>query len=144
VSDAARAAAAGLIESGRVEDPLAARAELRPVPVESPERTTVGWLVGLVVDDRLLGFVQLDDELRFRRYASFRPEARPAAKDWLDAATVLERARSRAQPGEELAAPFLGYDSSPDRVAWVVGATSPDGRERTLMVAGTEVFEGSR
>jgi hypothetical protein len=135
----AREAAARLIESGLVDEPFAADAELHPIPIESPDRTRVGWLVGLVVGDRLVGFVQLDEQLRFRRYASFARET--PAKDWLDPETVLERARAHAKPGEQLATPFLSYDSSPDRIAWLVKATGRDGTERTLLVAGTEVFE---
>jgi hypothetical protein len=135
----ARDVAARLIESGLVDEPLAAEAELHAVPIESPDRTRVGWLVGLVVGDRLIGFVQLDEELRFRRYASFARET--PANDWLDPETVLARAGAHSRPGEQLATPFLGYDANPDRVAWVVKATGSEGKERTLLVAGTEVIE---
>jgi hypothetical protein len=142
----ARDAAARLIDSGVIEEPAAQRACLEVIPIESLERETVGWLVGLVIGDRLLGFVQLDDALRFRRYASFAATesglaGSPQAEDWLDRSTVLARARSKAQPNEFLSPPFLGYDSSPDRVAWIVRAVAADGNERILLVAGKEVIE---
>lgn len=141
----AREAARQALESGVADEPLAEGAELRPVAVETPERTPAGWVVGVVVGDRLAGFVQLDAGLRFRRYASFARaaglEGSPSADDWLDRDTVLARARERLWPGESVADLYLGYDRSPDRVAWIVRVAGPEGEERTLLVAGEDVSE---
>lgn len=136
----AREVVASLIESGLIEDADAREAELHAVPITSPQGSAAGWFVGLVMGTRLIGFAQLEEDLRFRRYSSFRGHE-PAATDWLDAATVIGRAREWLEPEHDLHPPYLGYDVSPDRLAWVVTAIRSDGSERRLLVAGDEVFE---
>jgi hypothetical protein len=136
----ARQVVASLIKSGLIEDTDARAAELRAVPIASPQGSAAGWFVGLVMGDRLIGFAQLEEDLRFRRFSSFRGHE-PAATDWLDAGTVIDRAREWLEPEHDLCQPYLGYDVSPDRLAWVVTAVAPDGSERRLLVAGNEVFE---
>jgi len=136
----AREVVASLIKTGLIEDADARAAELRAVPIASPQGSAAGWFVGLVMGDRLIGFAQLEEDLRFRRYSSFRGHE-PAATDWLDASTVIDRAREWLEPEHDLRPPHLGYDVNPDRLAWVVTAIGPDGTEHRLLVAGNEVFE---
>ena len=141
----ARDAARRVLESGAADEPVAEHAELRPVVVETPERTPAGWLVGVVVGEKLAGFVQLDADLGFRRYASFARaaglEGSPRADDWLDRETVLARARGKLRPGETVADLHLGYHTSLDRVGWLVHTGGPGGEARTLLVAGEDVSE---
>lgn len=131
---------AKLIDSELIREPRAREAELRPVQVTTPEGEPAGWFVALVIDERLIGFAQLDDALRFRRYSSF-AGAEPRAGAWLESSVVLSRAREKAGADLDLGQPFLSFDASPDRIAWVVPATAPDGSGRRLFVAGDEVFE---
>ncbi len=136
----AREVVASLVESGFITEPRAGDAELRVVRITSPDGAPAGWFVALVVADRLIGFVQLDEALRFRRYSSFAGK-KPAAPDWLEAGVVLSRARKRAAQTDTLGEPRLSYDRSPDRLAWVVPATGSDGIGRRIFVVGREVFE---
>lgn len=136
----ARQLVARLIETEFIPEPRARDAELRAVQVTTPEGEPAGWFVALVIDDRLIGFAQLDEALRFRRYSTF-AGAEPRAQDWLESSVVLSRARKGAAGDLDLGEPFLSFDMSPDRLAWVVPATAPDGTGRRLFVAGDEVFE---
>ena len=137
---AARRVVGDLIEAGSITEPRARDAELHAVRIASPDGTPLGWFVALVIDERLIGFAQLDGALRLRRYSSFAGRE-PAARDWLDAAAVLSRARERTGPDLDLGEPFLSFDASPDRIAWLVPAIGHDGTRRRIFVAGGEVFE---
>ena len=138
----ARGVVAELIDTGFIAEPGVLDAVLRAMPIVAPDGTPAGWFVALVIDERLVGFAQLDEALRFQRYSSFAGHE-PAARDWLEASVVLARAREQAGPDLDLGQPFLSYDANPDRIAWVVPATESDGTKRQLFVAGDEVFERS-
>jgi len=121
---------------------------LDPLRIRSPGGAPAGWVVPIGLGDALLGFIQLRDDGAFHRYASFQRNPTTAAgcppiATWLDEATVLARARAFARPDEALDSPTLAYDHSPDRVAWAVRATSPDGARRIVFVAGTAVWAAS-
>lgn len=136
----ARQLVADLIEKEFIQEPRARDAELRAIQITAPDGAPAGWFVALVTGERLIGFAQLDEALRFRRYSSF-AGAEPPARDWLESSVVLSRARKRAGANLDLGQPFLSFDASPDRIAWVVPATGPDGTGRRVFVAGDEVFE---
>ncbi len=150
-SDEARRVAEWALASGQADDALAAAQGrlLEPVPIRSPGGGAAGWIVPIGLGRTLLGYVQLDEACRFHRYASFRRstgtnEEGPTVAEWLDAVTITKRARSLAEPGETLGAPELTYDRSPDRLAWAVRASRPDGGQRTIYVAGTAVWGPGR
>lgn len=142
----AREAAARVLASGLVRTPAGEGSVLEPLPVRTPDGLEIaGWFVGIAAGDRLAGFLQLAADRTFRRYSSFQRhppalEGTPPVADWLDQKRILERARSRAEPGERLAEPFLAFDQSPDRLAWAVKATDPEGRESTIYVAGEYAY----
>lgn len=138
----ARRLVASLIDSGFISDPRARDADLQAVRITAPDGMPAGWFVALVLDERLVGFAQLGEALRFRRYSSFAGRE-PAARDWLESSVVLARAREQTGADLDLGQPFLSYDMDPDRIAWVVPATDFDGTERRFLVAGGEVFERS-
>jgi hypothetical protein len=147
-SDEARQAAERALASGQADDPIAVAEGrlLDPVRIRSPDGGAAGWIVPIGREDTLLGFVQVDESGRFRRYASLRRgtganEPAPKAADWLDTATIIRRAATLVEPGETPGAPELSYDRNPDRLAWVVRATRTDGRYRTIYVTGTAVWE---
>jgi hypothetical protein len=142
----ARRVAVEVLNTGRAGDQFTrSRGRvLDPVPVRTLDGAAAGWFVGIEFDGRLLGFVQLDTDGRFRRYASFqrRPgsaEGCPLARDWLDPAAILQQARTLADPEDRLESPMLSFDRSPDRLAWAVRSTS-HGREKTILVAGTYAY----
>ena len=136
----ARAAALDALARGLAVEPRAAEAALTPQVLESPDRRPAGWVVWLVAGGKALGFVQLDDRLVFRRYASF-GERPPPAGEWLEPDAAIARARERLVPGEEIEESFLSFDAHPDRIAWLVAASGAEGRRRTFLVAGTAVSE---
>jgi hypothetical protein len=136
----ARNMAATAIARGLAPIPGARAAALVPVPIRDPSGGAAGWFVGVVEGDRLLGFVQLGPDLEFHRASTFGGPAQPAA-DWLDPARVTEIAAGAARPGERLGEPTLSYDTSPDRIGWIVPAIDPRGRRRDLMVTGATAFE---
>jgi hypothetical protein len=136
----ARRLVADLIDTGFIPEARAKEAELHAVQVTAPDGEPAGWFVGLVIGEMLLGFAQFDEALRFRRYSSFAGRE-PAARDWLESSVVLSRARERSGADLAFGQPFLSFDTSPDRIAWVVPATGPDGSGRRVFVAGKEVFE---
>lgn len=136
----ARAVAVDALARGLAVEPRTGEATLVPRPLESPDRAPAGWLVWLVAGGRVLGVVQLDAELVFRRYASFGERA-PPAEEWLEPETAAARVLPRLAPGEEVEELFLSYDSNPDRIAWRVRTRGDEDRRRTFVVAGTDVSE---
>jgi hypothetical protein len=101
----------------------------------NPER----WFVPVVVGEQLVGYFVFGLDGVVHRWSTFqrRPDSLdgcPAAADWLDPDTITSRARDVAgrQPTGR---PVLGYDDSPDRLAWRV----PVG-DRTVAVAGTAAW----
>jgi hypothetical protein len=113
---------------------------LEPVPVRSPSGEAAGWFVPVARGDALVGFIQVDVAGRFHRSATFAPGAKVGTSDWLDVATIEKRARTQVEPDEVLSDPVLSYDGNPDRLAWLLTATRPDGRRRRVFVAGTAAW----
>lgn len=116
-----------------------------PISVQDPDGGVAGWFIGVTIDDRIVGFIQLDRELRFLRYSSF-PQCAgsfddcPASKSWLDADYVKQKAAQQAEPEDELFTPVLTYDRSPSRVVWAVPARKKDGQPKLIYVAGDYVY----
>jgi hypothetical protein len=140
-----RELAARLLASGVAGTPAPGGELLDPLPIRSPGGEPAGWWVGLGAGGKLLGFLQLDEALRFRRFSSFqrRPgdlASCPALADWTDPALIRERARAHAAPDDRLSAPFLSFDANPDRIAWAVPATGPHGEQKVIFVAGNAVY----
>ena len=136
-----RAAARRLVASGAVGDDRARRpgAVGTPVPVRAPSGELNSWFVPVAADgDRLAAFLQLLPDGTLMRFSSF--AAPPPAADWLDARTILRRARAGQRPGETPGRPFLTYDRNPDRLAWGVIFTDASGAERLVFVAGDTVY----
>lgn len=116
-----------------------------PVEILRPAGDLEGWFVGLVADDKLLGFIRFNSDLSEHRYSSFQRHADslagcPDAVSWLDPAAVLARAGSVSAVGDELGEPVLSYDQVPDRIAWTVTATGENGDCTIIYVAGEHVY----
>lgn len=104
------------------------------IPVRTPAGEPAGWFVPVLSGDRLAGFYQLGADLRADRYSAL--GAAVAATGWTDPAAVLATARRHLLPGEEPGEPFLSYDQSPSRLAWIVPLRDRAGDSPTLYVAG--------
>ena len=128
-----------------VDDPVAAGAALgHPIAVRSPAGELDSWFLGLTSNDLLIGFLQLEPDLRLHRYSSFQPapgetSGCPRAETWLDPAAIRERASREASTGEELGAPVLSYHGTRDRLAWRVPVAGRKGKA-VFYVVGEEVF----
>lgn len=130
-----------------IHDPLVQRAGqiAEPIPVVNTHNAIVSWFVGIVVAERLAGFMQFQPDLTLMRYSSFQQqpgsvEGAPFASAWLDPQAVTERAATKATADETLSSPRLTYDANPTRLVWAVTATTPAGHTRTLYVAGDYVY----
>jgi hypothetical protein len=148
-SDAALARARAAVAAGEAGDSWVRTVGelLDPIPIVSPTGASAGWFVPMAVGEQLVGFVQLDPELRYRRYAGFQRQTGqtqgcPRVREWTDREVIEARALS-AVGGRVLAAPVLSYDRHPDRVAWRVEMQGADGRRRVAYVAGTFVAEST-
>ena len=136
-----REAARRLVASGAVGDDRARRpgAVRTPVPVRAPSGELSSWFVPVAADgDRLAAFLQLAPDGTLMRFSTF--DTPPPAADWLDAKTILRRARAAQRPGETPGRPFLTYDRNRDRLAWGVIFTDARGAERLVFVAGDAVY----
>lgn len=136
-----------LFRSGIAQNPFVQNLGLveRPIPVSGPESEIASWFVGITIEDRLVGFMQFDTDLRLMRYSTFQRQASsiedcPKKKTWLDPAYIKERARSKASPEDKLSPPYLTYDRSPSRIVWAVKAENRNGHARTIYVAGDFVY----
>jgi len=134
--------------SGLVGDEMARRKGrlLDPVPIAGPDGTSAGWVVGVGFEGCLLGLVQLDEKMRFRRYASFarRPgstDGCPSVREWFDPSAILDRASELATKGARLEEPVLSFDRSPDRLVWAVGFVSAPGEApESIFVTGNHAY----
>jgi hypothetical protein len=135
-------AAAEELRRELVDDPLALAATVEePIPIVGPTDELDSWFVALTGDGLLLGFLQLEPDLRLHRYSSFQrmPGSMagcPPAEAWLDRSAIRERA-SAAAGGDEVGEPVFGYHGSRDRLAWRVPVA---GRSATVYVVGDEVY----
>ena len=128
-----------LLESGAIEN---------PVRILTPAGEMHSWFVPVVITQRLAGFFQFDHTGEFMRFSSFNTspgvfDACPLADNWLSKDKIGVVAESLAYDDEILATPFLSYDGSPERIAWLVKARRPNGECRNLMVTGEVVYVGS-
>ena len=136
-----REAARQLVAGGTVGDDRSRRLGSvgTPVPVRTPSGDLNSWFVPVAADgDRLAAFLQLLPDGTLMRFSSFATP--PLAADWLDAKTILRRARAAQRAGETPGRPFLTYDRNPDRLAWGVIFTDASGAERLVFVAGDTVY----
>jgi hypothetical protein len=132
----------GIAESALVEK--SGKVE-KPIPIHGADHAIEAWFVGVVVGDKLAGYMRLQNNLTLLGYSSFqrRPDSVdecPGADTWLDPNAVLELARSVTGPNDRLEQPFLGYDKHPSRLAWHVRVSADDGGEKLVLVAGGDVY----
>jgi hypothetical protein len=136
-----------LLAQGDAGDgPLQRQASVgRPVPVVGTDGELDSWFVPVTLGDRLGGYFRFTAAGDYSSFSAFpRRGARfddcPLAADWLDAGRIAARAEPLRRRDETAAPPFLSYDGTPERLAWAVSLTRPDGSTRIVFVAGTSVF----
>lgn len=136
-----------LFKSGIVENMMVntnGKVEM-PIRVFNPEGGIHSWFVGVTIEDKIVGFMRFDTELRFLSYSAFIHQSRPLdscplAKVWLDPDTIVGIARTIV-PEDELMEPFLSYDRSPARIAWIVRCKEEGGKVGTIYVIGEYVYK---
>jgi len=136
-----------LLAQGDAGDgPLQRQASVgRPVPVVGADGELDSWFIPVTVGDRLGGYFRFTATGDYSSFSAFprrgeRFDDCPPAADWLDAGRIAARAEPLRRRGETAAPPFLSYDRTPDRLAWAVKLTHPDGSARIVYVAGSSVF----
>jgi hypothetical protein len=128
-------AAAEAIRHNVVSDPAAKSGTLEsPVRVVGPNGELDSWFVALKTSEGLLGFFQLEPDLRLHRYSTFEhPQPGPA---WLDPEAIRAHATAAVGEGDELGEPVLTYRGNRDRLAWSVPIQNRPG---TVYVVGDYV-----
>ncbi|MGH7437333.1 MAG: hypothetical protein ACRENE_16775 [Polyangiaceae bacterium] len=115
-----------------------------PIPIVSPMGKASGWFVAITVGEKILGFVQLEQDGTFSRFSTFqqRPGSLsgcPDARSWTDPAFILKIAKGHAPRSGRLGKAFLTYDGNLARLAWAVPLRAR-GRRDTIYVAGEYVY----
>lgn len=117
-----------------------------PVPVVDPEGRLESWFVPVVAGEVLAGYFRVAAG-EWSWHAFMRHDDSltgcPPASLWLDPNAIRERAGALAAPDEAVGAPSLSWDGFPDRLAWAVPLTSPDGATRVILVAGRAMWPAS-
>jgi len=144
------ARAKALLAGGSVGDPALQKNAivLNPLPVTEPGGGLHSWWVPITVADKLVAFFQYQRNGVFMRFSTFQRqpgnyENCPQAKLWLDTDTIQKIAAARIRSGETLQQPHLGFDQSPDRLAWIVPATDANGNQRNIYVTSGYAYDGS-
>ncbi len=139
--------AKALFESGITDSTLTQKTGkvAQPIAIHKPGGEIEAWFVGIVVGDKLVGFIRLKDDLTVLGYSSFQRNPNstkecPNAKSWLDSDTILQLARTVSPPDAHLEKPLLSYDQHPDRIAWAVRTTGEHGEEKLIFVAGELIY----
>ena len=123
-------------KSGNVEAPIA---------IHGPGGDVEAWFVGIVVNNKLVGYMRFQNDLTLISYSSFQRQPDsikecPDAKTWIDPNVIMELAKSVAMTGDHLEQPLLSYDQHPSRIAWTVRAIGGDGKDKLIFVAGEHVY----
>jgi hypothetical protein len=120
-AEAARAAAEHAFAEGKAEASGTGGHLGSALAIHDENRAQIGWFIPVLDEARIVGFVQLDDALRFLRYSGFPPEqGYPDAALWIDPERVRLSARQATKAGDVLGEPMLSYHTTPARLAWVV------------------------
>ena len=119
-----------------------------PRLISRPTGEPDGWFVPLRSSEQLLGYLRFTADGARRGLSSFQRQrgdlsSCPLAADWLDAQRIVGLARTQGAADAAAAtasAPVLSYDGSPERLAWRVEFTAPNGRRFSVCVAGTSAW----
>jgi hypothetical protein len=116
-----------------------------PIPIYNAEGKIVSWFTGVTIRDRIVSFLQFDNDLRIMRYSTFLKrdsyiESCPKAFTWLDPKYIVEQARKKVSPDDELMQPFMTYDGSLSRIVWAVETCEKRDRVKTIFVIGSYVY----
>lgn len=119
-----------------------------PIPILETSGYINSWFVGVSVNKRLAGFMQIDNDLNLLRYSSFQRvpnsiEGCPEADTWLSPKKILTLAKTKADKDDSLSEPILTYDQNPSRIVWSIIAKKKNGNTRTIYVAGEFVYVDS-
>ncbi len=119
-----------------------------PIPIYTENKIIDKYFIGIAVEDKLIGFCNLDEENNFTSYSSFQRDQStllgcPLSKSWLDIDYIKNTARKLASPEDNLETPYLSFDNNISRIAWIVIAINKtSGKKRKIFVAGDYVYFG--
>jgi hypothetical protein len=124
--ESARYAAEQAAAQGKAVLPSGQAAFGEALAIHDENDATSGWFVPLLEDSsKILGFVELLEDLTFKRFSLF--PSPPEAANWVRPSAVLDVARRAVGLSDELGVPSLSYYHSPDRIAWRVPIRRSEG-----------------
>lgn len=116
-----------------------------PRPVLRPDRRPHSWLVGVRVDGRPVGFIQMLLDGTVMRYSMFAPvpgsSSETSAAELLNPTKARERIAAAVHDDHIVDGPFLTFDRNPDRLVWAAVVNTRHGTSRLLFAAGDSVYE---
>jgi len=124
--------------SGVVLPQAAGSAPGEPLPVFNPGAGQYSWLVPLVYEDAMIGFVEISTTGSFLRSASFGTAQSLSA--WTNGAEIKAVAERHREPDERFGEPQLTYDGAPTRTAWAVPVFGNGGLVATIFVTGADAY----
>lgn len=136
-----------ILESGVVQNPFVQKKGLisEPIHIYNQQKEIKAWFVGLIIEDKLVGYIQFDSNLIFLRYTTFqrRPDSLdncPDVKKWLDIETIKDVVKTKVNADEEIFQPYLSFNKNISRIAWAVETVNQKGEKRLFFVTGDYVF----
>jgi hypothetical protein len=116
-----------------------------PRPVLNPDRQQHSWLVGVRVNGRRVGFVQVLLDGTVMRYSMFPlvPDrmSETSAAELFSPAKARERIAAAAHECQIVDGPFLTYDRNPDRLVWAAVVRTRHGARQLMFAVGDSVYE---
>jgi hypothetical protein len=137
-----------IFKSGLIEDRLVKeKGNLEnPLPItDLSDNKIVAWFIGISVENKLAGFIQLSSTLEFLRYSSFQRipqslEGCPNSSVWLNPDVIIQLEKVKAAENDILSSPILTFDQNLSRIVWAVNVESKKGLTKTIYVAGEYVY----
>jgi hypothetical protein len=119
-----------------------------PIPVLDSGKALYAWFVPVTIAERIAGFFMFSPDSTFLRYSSFQHhegelDTCPLAATWIDEKTILQLADKEMFADERVVQLYLSFDGAPSRIAWAVDTEHPDGKSRTLFIAGNSIWSRS-
>ena len=120
----------------------------RPVLVRNVLKDPSYWLVPVLIQERVVGFVRVLGTGRVAAIGTFYQdpkeiEACPSTVTGIDAAKARRRAEERIHPeqGEEASDPVFVHDGPPGREAWLIEVIKEGKPHRWIFVTPAFVYE---
>jgi len=115
------------------------------IPIYDSRQKIVSWFVPYTIKNKLVSFLQFDENLEFIRHSTFLNknsdiEDCPERDTWLEPKNIIELAKTKTDVDDVFEKPFLTYDQNISRIVWCVKAKNKKGNTKTIFVVGNFVY----